>query len=183
MSYAAAEAPVCEITLDALLACLEKYPKKKPVFKSFCKDYGIAELDELTEALALEILEVIDSGTYVRTKRAKEAYIIEQQKIKLREAVGRYLEDAHEDFITLDKIEDCWLLAKRVNLIVYNINENSVFQPYETSKNNEYFIVCVIKTAEEFVPSDMIGRFISRGCKAVRIYEVSDIKRKLNAIK
>lgn len=178
-----AEAPVHEITMAAILGALEKYPRRKAVWKEFCHEYKIADYDELTEALALEVLELIDDKTYIHTIRAKQKFEAEQEHLRLVEAMDNYLERNAKDFILLSKVDDCWLVAKRVTLIVYNRNDNSAFQPYETNETKEYFIVVAIKIADEFVPDEIIGKFITRGCKMIRVYEEHDIYGKLESIK
>lgn len=183
MDRATAEAHICDITLNALLEILEKYPKKKPVFKAFCSEYGIADIDELTEALGLEVLDIIDNRTYILTTRAKEAFRIEQEKTKLRESIDQYLELNKDKYIILSNVPECWLIAKRLSLIVYNRNDNPVFQPYETNETKEYFMVFVAKTSEEFIPDEMTNRFITRGCKMVKILDIGDINRKLEGIR
>lgn len=180
---ASAEESVCDITLHAILDSLDKYPKKKPVFKSFCKEYGILELEELTEALGLEVLEIIDDRAYVQTMRAKESNKIEQKRLQLMEAVDQYLTKNIEHYIILSRVDKCWLVAKKVSLIVYTRNDNPVFQPFEKNETNDYFIVFVIKTADEFIADDIINSFITRGCKMIRIYEDIEIRRKLESVR
>ncbi len=183
MDRAEAEAPVCDITLGAILDSLDKYPKKKPVFKSFCHEYGIIGTEELTEALGLEVLEIIDDRAYIKTMRAKEAFKLEQKRLWLLEAVERYLELHHDKFVIISKAKECWLLAKKVTLIVFNKNDNSVFQPYETNDTKEYFIIFILKTAEEFIPDEIINSFVTRGCKIVRVYDLNDVERKLESVR
>lgn len=174
---------VTDVTLDFLLTILEKYPKKKPIFTNFCEDYKILDIDELTEALALEALEMIDSKSYILAIRAKEAKYLQEQKELLNTSVEQYIQNHKKNYLVISQVEDCWLVAKRVKLNVYTINENAVFQPFEKHEDREYFIVVAIKTAEEFVGDEIINKFITRGGKMIKILDVMDIDRKFEGIR
>lgn len=178
-----AEAPIHELTFNAIVTALDKYPRKKPLFKEFCHEYKLLSLDEFTEALALEVLELIDDNTYTLTVRAKRKYEIEQKKAALIDAVTQYLADNDDIYIILSQVEDCWLLAKKVHLSVFSRNDNSVFQPTEVTIEKEYFIIAAVKTAEEFVGDELIDRFISRGCKQYKIYNDYEVRSKFESIR
>jgi hypothetical protein len=174
---------VTDVTLDFLLTILDKHPKKKPIFKNFCDEYKILDIDELTEALALEVLEMIDSKSYILAIRAKEAKYLEEQKELLNSSVEEYLQKHKKTYLVISSVEDCWLVAKRVKLNVYTINENAVFQPFEKHEDREYFILIAIKTGEEFVGDEIINKFVSRGGKIIKISDVMDIDRKFEGIR
>lgn len=177
------EEPVSELTLDFLLTTLEKYPKKKPIFKNFCDEYQILDIDELTEALAFEVLETIDSKSYIVAMRAREAKFLQEQKELLNTSVQQYLQKNNKTYVIISKVTDCWLIAKRVKLNVYTINENAVFQPFEKHEDREYFIVAAIKTAEDFEGDTIINKFVTRSCKIVKVLDVNEIERKLEGIR
>lgn len=174
---------VTEVTLDFLLTILDKYPKKKPIFKNFCEDYKILDIDELTEVLALEVLDIIDNRSYILALRAKEAKYLEEQKELLNTTVEQYILKHKKNYLVISKVEDCWLVAKRLKLNVYTINENAVFQPFEKHEDREYFIMVAIKTAEEFVGDEIVNKFISRGGKIIKILDVMDVERKFESIR
>ncbi len=178
-----AEAPIHELTQKAILEVLEKYPRKKTVYKEFCTEYEILEIEEMSEVLALEILDIMDNRSYIQVVRAKKQYEIEQTHLRLVECVSNYLSAHSEEYIILTVVPDCWLVAKKVSLIVYSKNSNSAFQPYETNDKKEYFIVVAIKIAEEFTPDEIMSRFITRGCKMIRIYDELEVHRKIGEIK
>jgi len=178
-----AEAPIHDITYQAIVDALDKYPRKKNLFREYCREYHLLEMEEFSEAQALEVLELIDDKTYVLTLRAKHKFEDDLNKSRFVTAMHTYLANNHENYIVLDSVEDCWLIAKRVSLMVSNKNDNSAFQPYETKEFKEYFIVFVAKIADEFTPNMMIGKFITRGCKMVRIYDATEIHGKLEAVR
>lgn len=177
------EEPVTELTMDFLLAILEQYPKKKPIFKSFCDDYKIIDEEELTEALALEVLEILDSKSYILALRAKEAKYQEEQKELLKTTVEQYLQKNNKSYVVISRVEDCWLITKRVKLNVYTRNDNAVFQPFEKHEDREYFIAAIVKTAEEFLGDEVINKFVTRGCKIVNILDPIDVERKFEGIR
>lgn len=177
------EAPVHDITYQAINDLITKHPRKKTLLKEYLREYKLLDLEEMSEDMALELLEIMDSQTYVQVDRAKRKFEEEQQHAYFIDNVEAYLEKHSDKYIILSRVTDCWLLAKRIKLNVYTKNEMSQFQPVERHEDREYFVVIAVKIADEFPANDMIGRFVTRGCRVVRIYEAPEIHSKMEAIR
>lgn len=173
---------ISDITKDAINNLLKKFPRKKGGFAEYLQDNAVVDIDELTEFMGLEVLEMLDSATYIKVGRAKEA---ERQRINhenLVSMLNEYLEIEKDSFLVLDKVPNCYLLCKKISIRVQQKNENNVFQPYETISQKEYFINFLVKLTEDYEPSDLIKTFLTRGCKVVKITSVDMIDRILMAV-
>lgn len=173
---------ISDITRDALNGLLKKFPRKKAGFKEYCDEYAILEIDELTEFMALEVLEILDSSSYVRAIRAKEA---EKQRVHHENLVlmlDEYLDMEKDTYMILDKVPNCYLLCKKISIRVQHKNENNVFQPYETITQKEYLINFLVKLAEDYEPTALIKNFLTRSCKMVKITSIDSIARVLDAV-
>jgi hypothetical protein len=156
-----------DITRDAIKSLLKKFPRKKEGFVAYCEDNSLLDMDELSEFMALEVLEMLDSASHIRVIRAKEA---EKQRINHENLVlmlDEYLDIEKDTFMILDKVDNCYLLCKKINIRVQQKNDNNVFQPYETITAREYFINFIVKLTENYEPSELIKKFLTRlqSCK------------------
>lgn len=173
---------ISDITRDMLTDLLKKFPRKKPAYKEYCHENGIIEMDELPEAMALEILETLDSASYIRANRAKEEARLKANYEHMIFMLDDYLTSKQDIYMVLDKVPNCYLVCKKITVRVQHKNENNVFQPYETITPNEYFICVLIKLAEDYQPTELIKNFLIRGCKMVKISSVDSVARILDAV-
>lgn len=173
---------ICEITKDAITTILKKYPRKKSVFKDYCHEYKITGISEMLEWQGTEILEILDSTAYIMADRAKAAEKKRKKHEQLLSEFKLFLSNNNDRFIILDKGHDCYLLSKIINVIVQTKNINPVFQPYETIKENRYFICFIIKLSEDVQLTDLMHKFIVQNCKLIGIHDVEDIANTLNSI-
>lgn len=180
--YFMAEEMICDITHNAINNVLRKFPRKKAALREYCDGNQIADMDELTEELALEILEIMDSASYIRCMRAKK----EEQQIIYHENLiltfTDYIENNKDVYMILEQVQDCYLVCKIIKIMVQTKNINSVFQPYETTVERTYFINFVVKLSEDIQQSDMINNFLSRNCKIVKIVSIDDVARNLDDV-
>ena len=173
---------LCDITHDAIKQVLKRFPRKKGAFKEYCDENCIADIEELTEDMALEILEVMDSASYIRATRAKDD---ERKRIlheNLKMTLDDFLQNNKDVYMILDQVEDCYLLCKIIKIMVQTKNVNSVFQPYETTVEKTYFINFIVKLSDDITPSEMINSFLVRNCKIAKIVAIDDVARILSDI-
>ncbi len=176
------EEMICDITHNAINNVIKKFPRKKAALREYCDEHKVVDIDELTEDLALEILEMMDSASYIRAMRAKTE---EQRQIYHENLILKftdYIEDNKDVYMILDQVHDCYLVCKIIKIMVQTKNINSVFQPYETTVQQTYFINFVVKLSEDIKQSDMINNFLSRDCTIVRIVSIDDVGRNLEDV-
>ena len=176
------EEPICDITREGIEQLLRKYPRKRPAFRAFCDEYKIIEIEELSEDLALEILEIMDSASYIRVDRAK---IAEKRRVyheTLLDTFNNFLNANKDKYLIMDMVDNCYLICKVINVMVQSKNINSVFQPYETVAEKNYFINFIVKLSDDVNPSEMINAFLIRNCKIVKLIAIDDVKRTLEDV-
>jgi len=173
---------VCDITISALKDLLKNFPRKKSGFQEYCKENMIIEMEELSEGMALEVLEMLDSASYIRVIRAKEQAKRALYDEELLNAFNEYLADHNDDFIIVDQVKNCYLLNKRIFIHVQTKNNNSVFQPFERVNENMYFITVIVKLTEDFTPTPLISKFMSRNCKIIKLNHIDSVVMVLDRI-
>lgn len=170
------------LTQEMLLDVTKRYPKKKPILKQYLIECMCEAIEDLSEDQALEVLEMMDSPSYVRVAKQKKDEELRKYHQSLLDEIEGFLKDNHEDYLVLDIVQDCYLIAKRINIIVQTKNDNSVFQPYETTNEKQYFINVLVKTSDSFQPSPLMEKFMTRGCRMIKIYDMGAVTRVFNGI-
>lgn len=176
------ETEIHPLTLEMILFVVKKFPKKKAALKEYLVQNLVEQVEDLTEDQALEILEMMDSASFVKVEKQKKEEALKKYHENLIEEIEGFLKDNQEDYIVLAAVPDCYLVAKRINIIVQTKNDNSVFQPYETVNERQYFINVLVKTSDNFQPNGLIEKFMTRGCRMVKIYDLGAVVRVFNGI-
>jgi len=142
----------------------------------------IIEMEELSEGMALEILEMLDSASYIRVIRAKDQARKELYDQELLNTFNEYLEHHNDDYIVVDQVKNCYLLNKRIFIHVQTKNNNPIFQPHERINENMYFITVIVKLTEDFIPTPLISKFMSRNCKIIKLNHIDSVGTLLDRI-
>lgn len=173
---------ISDITYDALKALLKKYPRKKGAFNEYIKENGLTDMDELTDDMGLELLEILDSASYIKALRARDEEKYRIHHANLVTAIDDFLAANKDLYFLLDKVDNCYLICKKIHIMVQTRNENSVFQPYQTTLEKEYMINFLVKLKDDFEPTEMINHFLTRGCRMVKVNNIDSIARILNGV-
>lgn len=176
------ETEINPLTQAMIESVIKKFPKKKAALKEYLVENLVETIDDLTEDQALEILEMMDSASFVKVEKQKKEEAQRQYHQSLLDEIESFLKENHEDYIVLGVVQDCYLVSKRINIIVQTKNDNSVFQPYETVNERQYFINVLVKTSDDFQPSPLMEKFMTRGCRMVKIYDLGAVTRVFNGL-
>lgn len=174
--------PIHEVTRAAIDELLTNYPKKKPAFKEYMRLNLIETMDDFTEDLALDILEQLDNVYYVRAIRRKREVEAQSYHNRLVETMENYFEDNKEDYVILDKVVDAYLISKRINIVVQYKNDKNTFNPYERLDDKEYFIIVLVKISDQFQPSELMQKFMTRGIRMIKCLDMYGVERSIKGI-
>lgn len=123
--------PISDSLLLSIRLALDAKINVKKVLKNIYKEYKINTLSDLTEKDALELLYILD----------EDAFHLYQFDEHIKNDPSKYLE--------IHKSYKYRVIAKKITVSVYTVNDNSIFQPLETIDKQSYLAVVVI----ELLPS------------------------------
>lgn len=123
--------PISDQLLLSIRLALDATVNIKKVLKNIYKEYKINTLSDLTEKDALELLCILD----------EDAFHLYQFDEHIKNDPSKYLE--------IHKSYKYRVIAKKITVSVYTVNDNSIFQPLETIDKQSYLAVVVI----ELLPS------------------------------
>lgn len=170
-----------ELTLAALDAYTNKKKNKKEIFKLLYTDYDAENFEELNEEQALDLLERLDFRIYMKTIRAKEKLQADNDTEQLYREFHKFMDENKDKYILISDTGRFNLIAKKLKLDVYTINENSHFQPYEKQEKRDYLALFIIKL-EDGNEEGIMEELKQMNCKTVRIKNASQVKSKMEEL-
>ena len=143
--------PISDSLLLSIRLALDARTNIKKVLKNIYKEYKINALSDLTEKDADELLHILD----------EEVYHLYQFDEHIKTNPSKYLE--------IHKSYRYRVIAKKITVSVYSVNNNSIFQPLETIEKNSYLAVVVV----ELLPSVESCLYLSKIKNLSNIIKIS----------
>ena len=64
--------------------------------------------------------------------------------------------------------------------MVQTKNLNSTFQPFERISEHTYFICVIVKLSEDFMPTELMTKLLSRNCKILKLSNLDTVDFQLD---
>lgn len=112
----------------------------KTLLKNILKEYKVKNISDLSDKDGEELLCILDEETFHSYK------------------FDELIENNPEKYIEIFKSAYLRVIAKKITISVYSVNENSIFQPLETIEKQSFLTILILEKTEHQSDSSYISK-------------------------